>query len=60
MFGRKERLGPCVFAIAGLAGCALLAFSLPWQSILESLLLLLAGAAVYAMRRQQRSSGAQR
>jgi basic amino acid/polyamine antiporter, APA family len=57
---RDERRWPRAFAIAGLAGCALLAFSLPWQSILESLLLLLAGAAVYAMRRQQRSSGAQR
>jgi basic amino acid/polyamine antiporter, APA family len=57
---RDERRWPRAFAIAGLAGCALLAFSLPWQSILESLVLLLAGAAVYAMRRQQRSSGAQR
>jgi basic amino acid/polyamine antiporter, APA family len=57
---RDERRWPRAFAIAGLTGCALLAFSLPWQSILESLVLLLAGAAVYAMRRQQRSSGAQR
>jgi basic amino acid/polyamine antiporter, APA family len=55
-----ERRWPRALAIAGLAGCALLAFSLPWRSILESLLLLLLGAAVYAMRRQQRSSGAQR
>jgi APA family basic amino acid/polyamine antiporter len=57
---RDERRWPRALAIAGLAGCALLAISLPWQSILESLVLLLAGAAVYAMRRRQRSSGAQR
>jgi basic amino acid/polyamine antiporter, APA family len=55
-----ERRWPRALAIAGLAGCALLALSLPWRSILESLLLLVVGAAVYAMRRQQRSSGAQR
>jgi len=57
---RDERRWPRALAIAGLAGCALLAFSLPWHSILDSVVVLLAGAAVYAMRRQQRSSGAQR
>ncbi|HET8875581.1 MAG TPA: APC family permease [Casimicrobiaceae bacterium] len=57
---RDERRWPRALAIAGLAGCALVAISLPWQSILEALVLLLAGAAVYAMRRRQRSSGAQR
>ena len=57
---RDERRWPRALAIAGLAGCALLAISLPRQSILEALVLLLAGAAVYAMWRRQRSSGAQR
>ena len=53
----EERRWPRALAVAGLAGCALLAFSLPWQSILESLALLLLGAAVYAMRMRRRSSG---
>jgi len=57
---RGERRWPRALAVAGLAGCALLASSLPWPSVLEALVLLLAGAAVYAIRRQQRSSGARR
>ena len=46
----RERRWPRVLAVAGLVGCALLAFSLPLTSVLEGGALLAAGAAVYAMR----------
>jgi len=45
-----ERRRPRWLAVAGVAGCALLAFSLPLASVLSGAALLGAGAAVYAMR----------
>ena len=46
----SERRWPRALAIAGVAGCAVLAFSLPRASVLGGSALLVAGAAVYAMR----------
>ncbi len=59
-----ERRWPRVLAVAGLVGCALLAFSLPLTSVLEGGILLAAGAAVYAMQRagkpRKRTTGQKR
>jgi basic amino acid/polyamine antiporter, APA family len=49
---RDERRRPRAIAAGGLAGCALLAFSLPLPSVLAGAALLAIGAAVYAMRRR--------
>jgi APA family basic amino acid/polyamine antiporter len=46
----SERHWPRAIAIAGVAGCAVLAFSLPRASVLGGSAVLAAGAAVYAMR----------
>jgi APA family basic amino acid/polyamine antiporter len=46
-----RRLVPAV----GLAGCLLLAFSLPLTSVLAGVAVLTVGAAVYAVRRRARS-----
>ena len=48
---RDERWRPRAIAAGGLAGCALLAFSLPLPSVLAGGGLLAIGAAVYAIRR---------
>ena len=48
---RDERRRPHAIAAGGLAGCALLAFSLPLPSVLAGGGLLAIGAAVYAIRR---------
>jgi len=47
-----QRRWPRWLAAAGLAGCALLAFSLPLASVISGAALLAAGATVYAMRRR--------
>jgi APA family basic amino acid/polyamine antiporter len=46
-----ERKWPCWLAGCGVAGCALLAFSLPVASVLGGAGLLLAGSAVFALRK---------
>ena len=46
-----ERRWPRWLAVAGVAGCALLACSLPLTSVISGATLLAAGATVYAMRR---------
>jgi APA family basic amino acid/polyamine antiporter len=46
-----ERRWPRMFALGGLAGCLLLAASLPLASVVAGTGLLAAGAAVYAIRR---------
>jgi basic amino acid/polyamine antiporter, APA family len=48
---RDESRRPRAIAAGGLAGCALLAFSLPLSSVLAGGGLLAVGAAVYAIRR---------
>jgi APA family basic amino acid/polyamine antiporter len=48
---RDERRRPHAIAAGGLAGCALLAFSLPLPSVLAGGGLLAIGATVYAIRR---------
>jgi basic amino acid/polyamine antiporter, APA family len=48
---RDESRPPRAIAAGGLAGCALLAFSLPLSSVLAGGGLLAVGAAVYAIRR---------
>ena len=52
----SERRWPRALAIAGVAGCLVLAFSLPWSSVLQGAALLVVGAAVYAMRLAWKSS----
>jgi APA family basic amino acid/polyamine antiporter len=47
-----ERRWPRWLAVAGVAGCALLAFSLPLASVISGAALLAAGATVYAMCRR--------
>lgn len=53
---RSERRWPRSLAGAGVAGCALLAFSLPLPSVLAGTALLVAGGAVYAIRKQRESA----
>ena len=48
----SERRWPRWLTVAGAAGCALLAFSLPVASVFSGAALLAAGATVYAMRRR--------
>jgi basic amino acid/polyamine antiporter, APA family len=50
---RDESRPPRAIAAGGLAGCALLAFSLPLSSVLAGGGLLAIGAAVYALRRRR-------
>jgi APA family basic amino acid/polyamine antiporter len=57
---RNERRWPRALSAAGIAGCAALAFSLPAASIIGGCMLLVAGTAVYAMRRNGDSAGARR
>jgi APA family basic amino acid/polyamine antiporter len=47
---RDERRWPRWLALAGVLGCALLAFSLPLASVLAGALVLAAGAIIYAVR----------
>ena len=51
-----ERKWPRWLATGGLAGCALLAFSLPPTSVLGGAALLLAGAAAFAVRKLLRTA----
>jgi len=53
----SQRRWPRWLAVAGLGGCALLAFSLPWHSVLAGSALLLVGAAVYGIRRSAEYGG---
>jgi APA family basic amino acid/polyamine antiporter len=55
---RPEHYWPRLLAACGLAGCALLAFSLPLASMIEGGVLLAAGAAVYAMRGRRKAAPA--
>jgi APA family basic amino acid/polyamine antiporter len=47
---RDERRWPLWIAAAGVAGCALLAFTLPWESALAGAGVVAAGALVFAVR----------
>lgn len=47
---RTRRLYPAAVPAAGLAGCALLATSLPWPTVLATLALVLVGLGYYALR----------
>ena len=47
---RHRRLPVRLLAVLGLAGCLLLALSLPWASVLAGLGVLTCGAAWYALR----------
>ncbi|MEV4299826.1 APC family permease [Microbispora rosea] len=49
--GPEEGRPPRAVPIAGLAGCLVLAFSLPLSSVVAGAAVLAAGAAVYALRR---------
>jgi APA family basic amino acid/polyamine antiporter len=49
-FSASERRWPRALTVAGVAGCALLALSLPLASIVGGALVLAAGAIVYALR----------
>lgn len=49
-----RRLYPSVVPAAGLAGCTLLALSLPWQTLAAVLGTLVAGLAYYALRHGRR------
>jgi len=53
----RERKWPRWLAMGGLAGCALLAFSLPSTAVLGGAGLLLAGAAAFALRKLLRTGG---
>ncbi len=47
-----ERRWPRALAWAGLVGCIVVAFSLPWRSVAVGAAVLLAGVAVFAVRRR--------
>lgn len=47
-----ENPAPRFVAVLGLAGCAVLAFSLPWPSVVAGCAALALGALAYAVRRQ--------
>ena len=49
--GADENPAPRVVAVAGLVGCAVLAFSLPWPSVVAGCAALGLGALAYAVRR---------
>jgi APA family basic amino acid/polyamine antiporter len=51
-----ERRWPRVLAGAGLAGCAVVALSLPWHSVAAGAAVLAAGIAAYAWRNGRRGS----
>jgi APA family basic amino acid/polyamine antiporter len=53
----RERKWPRWLAICGLIGCAALAFSLPWPSVLGGAALLLVGAGAFALRKLLRTAG---
>ena len=53
----RERKWPRWLAMCGLAGCALLAFSLPSTAVLGGAGLLLTGAAAFALRKLLRTAG---
>ena len=48
----RSRLGAAL-AVLGLAGCAALAFTLPWQSVAEGAGVLAVGALIYVVRRDR-------
>ncbi len=52
---REERPAPRIVAIAGVAGCIVVAFGLPAVSVITGCGVLALGALVYAIRRQRRS-----
>jgi APA family basic amino acid/polyamine antiporter len=52
----RERKWPRWLATCGLVGCAALAFSLPWTSVLAGAGLLLAGAGAFALRNLLRTA----
>src|SRR4029077_8943037 len=45
----RDRIGAAI-AVLGLAGCATLAFTLPWESVAEGAAVLAVGAVAYALR----------
>ncbi|MEV4597441.1 amino acid permease [Amycolatopsis sp. NPDC049253] len=47
----EENPAPRIVAVAGLAGCAVLAFSLPWPSVVAGCAALALGALAYLVRR---------
>jgi len=49
---REEGAAPRFVAVAGLAGCGVLAFSLPFASVASGCLVFAAGAAAYFLRRR--------
>jgi basic amino acid/polyamine antiporter, APA family len=51
----EQRRWPRVLAVAGVAGCLVLAFSLPWASVIAGAAVLGAGSLVYAALRLQSS-----
>ncbi|WP_193044575.1 APC family permease [Mycolicibacterium baixiangningiae] len=53
-------LGHRVVPAVGLAGCLVLAFALPWTSVLAGATVLAAGALAYAVRRARRTGGGAR
>ncbi|WP_326833744.1 amino acid permease [Amycolatopsis rhabdoformis] len=50
--GADENPAPRVVAVAGLVGCAVLAFSLPWPSVVAGCAVLAVGAAAFFVRRR--------
>jgi APA family basic amino acid/polyamine antiporter len=52
--GRDERRAPRAVAVAGVLGCAIVAFSLPATSVLAGAAVLLAGAAVWGAKERWR------
>ena len=56
----SQRRWPRRLAVAGLLGCAVLAFSLPIASVLGGSVLLLVGMAVFLVRRRLQAAGAKR
>ncbi|GAB3436016.1 APC family permease [Flindersiella endophytica] len=47
---REERRPPLVLSAIGVLGCLLLAFTLPWQSVVWGAAVLLAGAGIWLIR----------
>jgi APA family basic amino acid/polyamine antiporter len=55
--GAEELRWPRWLAAAGVAGCVLIAFSLPWESVAAGTAVVAAGAAVFGARRLGTAGG---
>jgi APA family basic amino acid/polyamine antiporter len=55
---RQHRTWPKALTLLGVAGCLVLAFSLPWESVLLGAAVIAAGALAFALTRYRRATAA--